>query len=390
MSKEEDFVEAIRKLSEGRILIIDVGEVKVKIESGVSGSKEAKLWSAPELFKEEEGCDYEKAGVFSIALIVSSLIKNERPFGETSAQAIQERLEQGDRPDLQELQVDGKKIYLMRIAVSFNKPHIVKNDYIFYGRHSSGKYKLDIGEIRNLFLFNASLKEKFENFRIQRLMKIRSSKFSSNFFFQNPMSLKSITLHIASIKSINEVSQLDISSIKNGEKGFMPLGSIRYTSEYNFDGIFYYHNEKRNINVYTQLFRNGIIETTSFSFYQEAMLKYSEAHVEQFELNGCNLENSVTETIVNYISLLEPFSIGFPFFLSLSLLNTKNSRLSDGVMHLAGFNGHLIMNDDLLLPTIFIEKQSDLPMKLKNIYAIIWNAGGYEKSPLKESIHAHP
>jgi predicted HTH transcriptional regulator len=74
-------------------------------------------------------------------------------------------------PELKELTINDKKIYLMKIHSSYNKPHFVKNNFVFYGRHSNGKYPLDIEEIKSFFLFSKTMEEQFEQFRIQRIMK---------------------------------------------------------------------------------------------------------------------------------------------------------------------------------------------------------------------------
>jgi predicted HTH transcriptional regulator len=120
-------------------------------------------------------------------------------------------------PEVRPMVIDEKKIYLMKIQPSFNKPHRVKDSGKFYGRRANGNYELYVGEIKNLFLSSSTLEEKFENFRMKRLIKIKSGDFPFVYYSQDI-----VTLHIASLSSLSNNVPI---SLQNIALYFFPLDS---------------------------------------------------------------------------------------------------------------------------------------------------------------------
>jgi hypothetical protein len=283
--------------------------------------------------------------------------------------------------DLRELQINGRKIYLMRILASYNKPHVVKDDNMFYGRHSSGKYKLDVGEIRNLFLLNKSAEEKFNSFRNQRLMRLKSDNF-----FMPLRSDKIIVLHLASLSSLNNNTQIELSKITTGIVPFHPINahSFSYSRQINYDGIMCYWtiHAKNQLSDYMQVFRNGIIESTAFDYF---------GHNIPNEIPGQWVEQALKCAVTGYISSLEKLDISYPFFVAFSFLKTKGLKIiRDKDYHFMN-DANEIFNDDLILPTVFIEDKTQIHEKLTSSFDIFWNAGGYIQSPSREETpHAHP
>ncbi|WP_461256852.1 AlbA family DNA-binding domain-containing protein [Treponema sp. R80B11-R83G3] len=165
-------------------------------------------------------------------------------------------------PEFRELIVENKKIYIMCIHSSFTKPHYVNGNFVFYGRHSSGKYQLDISEIRALFLSSKSAEEQFENFRINRIMKLKSHSFPFKYYSDN-----FFVIHIASLNSINNNIQLSMPKIKL--KNIELISNMYATGAIsNYDGyLLYDFIPDGKIYSYVQIFRNGSIETTHFNLY---------------------------------------------------------------------------------------------------------------------------
>ena len=133
------------------------------------------------------------------------------------------------------------------------------------------------------------------------------------------------------------------------------------------------YSRENKMSSYTQIFRSGIVEASCFGLFGFSNEK---------KLYGKSIEDNFENTVKSYIESLLKFKINFPFFISISLLNTKgyilvfdnNYRISNG-----DFNK--IYEDDLLLPSIFIENENELDSKLKSCFDILWNANGFLKSP---------
>jgi hypothetical protein len=123
----------------------------------------------------------------------------------------------------------------MKIHPSYTKPHFVNGNFVFYGRNSSSKYQLDIADIRNLFLQSKNSEEQFENFRIQRIMKLKSGNFPFKYYSQ-----KIITLHIASLSSLNNNIQLSMAKYKHDFRVFKPMYYNGECGTNNYDGCLNY------------------------------------------------------------------------------------------------------------------------------------------------------
>jgi predicted HTH transcriptional regulator len=68
--------------------------------------------------------------------------------------------------DIKIIDINNTKVLLIRVYKSWNKPHRVeyKNMHKFYSRHSTGKYLLDIEDLRNAFLSSNQTTEKIRAF----------------------------------------------------------------------------------------------------------------------------------------------------------------------------------------------------------------------------------
>lgn len=100
------------------------------------------------------------------------------------------------------------KIVILRIYNSLTKPHMVtfQNSNKFYSRNSHGKYLMDVGEIRNLFLMSESAIEKVKNFRMDRLGRIHSGEANIS------SSLPKMVMHIIPLSISDSANQIDVST----------------------------------------------------------------------------------------------------------------------------------------------------------------------------------
>jgi len=273
-------------------------------------------------------------------------------------------------PEFRELIVENKKIYIICIHSSFTKPHYVNGNFVFYGRHNSGKYQLDIAEIRALFLKSKSVEEQFENFRINRIMKLKSHsfpfKYDSDSFY---------VIHIASLNSLNDNIQLSMPAIKlKNIEPITNISSIGYIS--NYDGYLKYdRTAPGTMKSYVQIFRNGCLEV--------AQLTLNIYTNKQKTILGPEIERTIKDGITNYLTELCNNNIPYPYFISISFINTKGYKIKYAENDYRSIADEFleIYQDDLLLPTIFVEKINDLETKLKLCFEIFWNSNGFPQNP---------
>jgi hypothetical protein len=266
----------------------------------------------------------------------------------------------------------------MKILPGFNKPHRVKSTGKFYGRRANGRYELDIGEIKDLFLLSSTIEEKFEKFRMQRLIKIKSGNFPFVYYSQNI-----VTLHIASLSSLTNNIPIPLKKIASSDTTYYsPLSSEGFNKIYNFDGLMNYHSAENQVSSYVQIFRNGIIETSSFMLLDP---------YHKGKIHGVEVEKQIRKTINDYIFNLQKIDINYPYFISISMLNTKGCRIiSDNMMAIqlirsAWGDFGPIYDDDLILPSVYIENKNELSEKLRYCFDVFWNADGYDMSPVVDN-----
>jgi hypothetical protein len=106
------------------------------------------------------------------------------------------------------------------------------------------------------------------------------------------------------------------------------------------------------------------------------------------KIHGIEVEKQIRETINDYISNLQKIDINYPYFISISMLNSKGGRIiSDNMIAIqlsrsAWGDFGAIYDDDLILPSVYVENKDELSEKLRCCFDIFWNADGYDRSPV--------
>lgn len=268
----------------------------------------------------------------------------------------------------------GNKAYVLivRIPKSWNGPHRVRfgGHAKFYARNSSGKYEMDVDELRIAFNLAETLTERIRNFRADRVANILAN--------ETPVSLypdPKIVLHLIPmipINAFNPSQRYNLEDIYPNLHDKLPLiyGEV-LNGRYNLDGIFTYFKDSSGKFIgYTQLYRNGIIESvdsqTICIFDNQKVLPY------WYEIN-------LIKILGKYIKLFSELSITPPIFLFLSLLQVKGYKIGRSDRY--SNEGHLIDRELLLLPEIIIDNYDDEAKNiLKPLFNLIWNACGYPRS----------
>lgn len=272
---------------------------------------------------------------------------------------------------------DARYALLIRIPRSWTSPHrvILGGHAKFYARNSSGKYEMDVDELRVAFNLSETLIEKIRNFRVDRIAKIMAD--------ETPVPLDSpnrIVLHLIHGNSFNPSVKYDVNSIYPSRHDKLPLiYRSAMNGRYNLDGLFTYsERDDGKHSAYTQLYRNGIIEAVDSRIMLPAMkMKGREL---PNRIPGGLFEESLIQATAHYLNLMSELAIEPPIFIFLSLLNVKDYRITTGGLFVP-HSGDSIDRDMLLLPAEIIEAYGVLPESiLKPIFDLIWNACGEPKS----------
>jgi hypothetical protein len=275
-------------------------------------------------------------------------------------------------PGIQIRPVDefAEPVIIIRIPKSWNSPHMVtlKGVSHFYSRNSTGKYQLDIDEIRAAFIASESLAQRIKEFRIDRISKLVAD--------ETPVSLEvgpKTILHVLPIESLNLGKNVDVTSVAENYDLLKPIQAYNTSRRYNFDGIVKHCSTSNELSsAYSQLFRNGVMEAVDVS-----MLLYGlERRVMPIE----GIEKELIETLENYLKLLKTLGINPPILAALSFLGVRGFTMATPRMRF-GLASHPIDRDNLLMPEVLINSFDESASTiLRPSFDTLWQSAGWQRS----------
>lgn len=274
---------------------------------------------------------------------------------------------------------NGKKALVFRVPRSWALPHrvTVQGHDKFYGRHSSGKYALDVPELRSLFLLSESTADRIRNFRAERVSLILSG--------QTPVPLGAgpkMVLHVVPFNAFSGGPTFSVSKIY--DQNFTPLrppGDYGgWNKRHNFDGIVTYGYMGHAIPApsYLQLFRTGSAESVDTKLIQRVEATMPGVGQGQVTIWGDSFEKQVLGDLRQYLDVQASLGVTPPIVIMLSLLNIKGACMYRSIP----FDVPKVDRDHLLVPEVIAETYTvDVGQLLKPVFDVIWNACGYSESP---------
>lgn len=151
-------------------------------------------------------------------------------------------------------------VLVLRVPRSWTGPHMVTFQHYsrFYARNASGKYLLDVGELRDAFLRVGSLSERARGFILERLGRIGAGDL--------PFPLDGrhyVCVHVIPHSPFAGAVSVDLLKAANANPPVRPFHAMGgWGSRFNIDGLLVESSAGDGANLgYLQLFRNGIIES---------------------------------------------------------------------------------------------------------------------------------
>lgn len=261
-------------------------------------------------------------------------------------------------------------VFVFRIEKSWIGPHRVtyKGHDKFYARNSGGRYPLDTSELRLAFNLSATLTERIGRFRKERLSFIETNNLSL------PMTSEpKVVLHIIPLEAFQPESFVDISILQEATKNLGPMNAFRGNSRINLDGILIHSAlGSGEVNSYTQLYRNGIIEVVAGSFtgVDPSGKKYIASEL---------YEATIIRQLKELLEILQSLGINMPVVIFLSLLGVRGYMMPQDFM--TAFDGSSIDRDNLELPEVFLESYNSDPVSfMRPTFDLVWNSCGFKGS----------
>lgn len=261
----------------------------------------------------------------------------------------------------------GRGYLIVRTPRSWAAPHrVVFRDAKFYGRSESGKYPLDVAELRAVFLASEALPDRIRRFRTERATLIEVG--------EGALPLKPgarLVLHIIPVSAF--VSPLAL-MVNERTALFGPIGASGFNYLHTLEGFATYSGPEgstEGVRAYTLAFRNGIVEAVAVV-----------GHTDQKDasITPASVELSLLRMLTPYLQSMQRLGIQPPFFIAVSLLGARGYRL-----HVRSWAVDAVQRplnrDVLFLPEV--EIQEALPpaeLVLRPLFDLFWNAFGYPGS----------
>jgi hypothetical protein len=250
--------------------------------------------------------------------------------------------------------------------VTFNR------EFKFYIRVDNGKTLMTCPELRRAFLLSDTVAQRIKNFRLERLGNISAG--------ETPVPLEKsacIVLHVLPLLSFEQDMEIDLKTIQGSEHA-LPMnykaGGLHGPITFNFEGLLNVAVQQDQTALsYLQVFRNGCLE---------AVDAYT---LEAVQGNGYftdRYERVVIGALARYLQLLTQMAIDRPFFVCLSILGVKGFHFQ---VFASGSNTQRVISpnacqrNDLLLPEIYIEDQTEVVSSLKPAFDILWQTFGFQQ-----------
>jgi len=245
-------------------------------------------------------------------------------------------------------------------------PHrvIFKGHDKFYGRNSAGKYPLDVSELRESFAASTGVTDKLKSLRAERLLAINNDP---------PIAFiagSKVVLHCVPVQSLTERTNYDVLRYAEHAHQIPLLSNTLHNWIINFDGLLGYAGPT-TAHAYTQLFRNGVIESVS------GTLLRSDNQGPRF-IPHIALEQKTLQHVKRCLRVFSQLGVNPPFAISLTLLGAKDFQIQASQWADPGLP---IKQQDLFLPEAVLQEfDGSLPKLLKPIFDLVWNASGLHGS----------
>lgn len=257
-------------------------------------------------------------------------------------------------------------VIVMRVPKSLFLPHMVIFGGMarFYGRNSTGKYPMDIGEIRSAFVESTAIGERLKAFRNERLAKIMGGDT-----LLGSVVTPKIVVHLVPLASLGLTPSHEVTRQAAGLLEFLPpMKGTSYGGHYNFDG---YLVSSPKSGSYVQVFRSGIIEAAAHPFLGDP-----ETYKNQIPSIG--LERTILGAVSKYLEAQNRLSMPLPIFVAVSLLGVRHYRMP--IRGRFANEGQPIDRDNLLLPEVLIEEYGPrFATYLRPSFDALWQACGHEQ-----------
>ena len=264
---------------------------------------------------------------------------------------------------------------LVRIPQSPMRLHMVtyKGMYRFYGRGASGRFQLDVRQIRLGFLEVETAQERVRRFRLERVARvvagetpIQMGEGAKVIFHAFP--IMSLDVWPAFLKAVEDPSQIP--------NLLAPMGGDPSNWRYNLDG-FVVHTTRSDVSrqTYIQIFRDGGVEAAGGIYVDE----------HRGGLHGLHIEKGAIPVLTRTQRLWKLLGVTGPIVLALALSGVKGWKMLAGSWGTSDREETFDSNLAIIPEVVVQDESAPAEQALRPLFDLAWNAGGWPWSPFYTS-----
>ena len=291
-------------------------------------------------------------------------------------QMIQNNIEPRLKVNYQPIEISNSKyVLVIRISKSWLSPHMItfrgRENTRFYIRDNKGKHPMVIDEIRSTFAISEDFAERIKRFRQERIGKILTDDTTLPL-----INRAKIVVHILPLSAFDYTIKKDViqNIIIQDISELYPIYFLHdsYTYRYNIDGFLTYNiADTGHFYSYTQLFRNGLIESVDA---QVLDLKNNK------KIQSLTFEEGLISGIKRYLNFLKKKELEPPIFIFVSLIGVMGYTLAVDPRRVFLSRTDRIDRNILYLPEIVVENFEVISEKLfQPIFDAMWQSSGFER-----------
>lgn len=275
---------------------------------------------------------------------------------------------------------EGHHVLLIRVPRSWALPHrvTIQGHDKFYGRHSAGRFPMDVDQLRAAFLFSSTISERIERFRERLVDYILQAKSTIPIATGAPMLL----MQVVPYESLEPSRLIDIVAADSDAYATLaPVGQGGAQRRFNADGILGYVTDKDRegktlISAYTQLYRTGVIESADTTMLGRGRAMGAENGTSW--IPSTKLEIELIAAVRRFTALQKRLSISPPVVVLVSLLNVEGFVLAVNEKH--GYSSSAVDRPHASFPSVVINNYEDrVETVLRPVLDALWNAGGWDR-----------
>jgi hypothetical protein len=259
---------------------------------------------------------------------------------------------------------------VVEIPKSWGGPHLIcfQDSNKFFSRKATGKYLLNVAELRAAFLLTESLRDKLRNFRLERMNAITNRTLS----VQLSAAPKTV-LQVVPLCAFVPGYRIDLQQVAAMEPATIrPMQARGLVSHFNYDGMVAFSSMEKYAYSYMQIFRNGCVEAG-----ETLMLELRDGRK---YIPGVAFEKEIIQCGERMVGMLRRLEVPPPYVVMLSFLGVRGYSMFIGSMRWQS-NAHQIERDDLYLDELIIEDPAqDFSRLMRPAFDQVWNSCGWAKS----------